>query len=393
VASWFPYPSDNGIRQRIAAVIAALDARFAVDLVTLVDEPVAAPAVAMARERCERVRVVVRRPFLRTGMRSLAAFLHPLPRSVVVTNTREMCHAIDGLVSERGYDAVVVVEVHVARYAMHLRNVTRVIDDLELSSLRANQPTASGLRRARSALAWRKISRYVRTLLRNFDLITAVSEHDRADALAIEPHANVLVVPNAIDIPGTPMALAAPVPGTMVYAGSPTFQLNREAVQWFAGDVLARVCEQVPDCVLRVTGRTEPVATELPRGPHIEYTGHLDDVRPTIAGASVSVVPLQRGGGTRLKVLESLALGTPVVSTTKGIEGLDLVPGKEVLVADDADDFAAAVVEVLTKPDRRAELVRAGRRAVEDRYDWRPITQRFVDEVERLVESRVRSAR
>jgi glycosyltransferase involved in cell wall biosynthesis len=299
-----------------------------------------------------------------------------------------MRDAIDGLVAERGYEAVVFVEVHVARYAVHLRDVIRIFEDLELSSLRANQPTGRGLQGARSALAWRKILRFVRTLLRNFDLTTTVSERDRAEALVVEPRANVLVVPNAIDIPNTPMALAVPVPGAMVYAGSPTFELNREAVQWFAGRVLPLVCEQVPECLLRVTGRAAPVDGELPSGPRVEYTGHLDDVRPTIAGASVSIVPLQRGGGTRLKVLESLALGTPVVSTSKGVEGLDLVPGKEVLVADDPREFAAAVIEVLTNPERRADLVRAGRAAVEERYDWRPITERFVDEIERLIQAR-----
>jgi glycosyltransferase involved in cell wall biosynthesis len=226
--------------------------------------------------------------------------------------------------------------------------------------------------------------RYVRRLLGTFDLTTTVSERDRDEALVIEPRANVQVVPNAIDLPNTPIGLAEPVPGAIVYAGSPTFELNREAVDWFAANVLPRIRDDVPDCVLRVTGRYDPAATDLPSGPNIEYTGHLDDVRPTIAGAMVSVVPLQRGGGTRLKILESLALGTPVVSTTKGVEGLDLVPGKEVLVADDAPEFAAAVGEVLSNPARRAELVRAGRRAVEQRYDWQPITKRFVDQIERI---------
>jgi glycosyltransferase involved in cell wall biosynthesis len=184
------------------------------------------------------------------------------------------------------------------------------------------------------------------------------------------------------------VGLAVPEPGTLVYAGAPTFAFNLEAVQWFARDVLPLVSAAEPACRLRVTGTYEPVADVVPTGAHIEYTGHLADVRPAVAGAWVSIVPLQRGGGTRLKVLESLALGTPVVSTSKGIEGLDLVPGEEVLVADDAGAFSDCVTRVLHDAALRTRLSVAGRAAVEQRHDWRPIATRFTDLVAHLAARR-----
>jgi glycosyltransferase involved in cell wall biosynthesis len=91
------------------------------------------------------------------------------------------------------------------------------------------------------------------------------------------------------------------------------------------------------------------------------------------------VVPLRKGGGTRLKVLEALALGTPVVSTSKGIEGLELEDGRHVLVADSAADFAAATERLLGQPALRARLSAAGREAVRERYDWRTIGGRLND--------------
>jgi glycosyltransferase involved in cell wall biosynthesis len=389
VTAWFPYPADNGIRQRQSALIDGLGTRFDVDLVALVDEPVEGHKVAEALERCERVRVVIRRPFEPGSARSVAAFLHPLPRAVVMTDTPEMHDAIDELFRERQYAVVVAIEVHVARYAMHRTDAVRVLDDLELGSLQVQYTGAHGIARARHALRWYKASRFVRSLLRAYDLTTTVSEPDRVEAHEIDPQARIVVVPNAVDIANNPTGLATPVEGTMIYAGSPTFDLNLEAVQWFARHVLPKVGARAPDARLRVTGRYEPVVDALPKDPHIEYTGQLADVRPAIAGAAVSVVPLQRGAGTRLKVLESMALGTPVVSTPKGVEGLDLVPGKEVLVASTPSEFARAVLEVLDDPGRRAELAAAGRRAVEERYDWGPITESFVDEVERLMRARV----
>jgi glycosyltransferase involved in cell wall biosynthesis len=389
VTAWFPYPADNGIRQRQSALIDGLRTRFDVDLVALVDEPVEGHDVTEALERCERVRVVLRRPFEPSSARSLVAFLHPLPRAVVATDTPEMHDAINEMFRERDYAVIVAVEVHVARYAMYRKDAVRVFDDLELGSLQVQYAGAHGLARARHALRWYKASRFVRALLRTYDLTTTVSEQDRAEAQEIEPRGRIIVVPNAVDIDRNPTGLATPVEGTMIYAGSPTFDLNLEAVQWFARYVLPKVGARVPDARLRVTGRYEPVVDLLPADPRIEYTGQLPDVRPAIAAAALSVVPLQRGAGTRLKVLESMALGTPVVSTPKGVEGLDLVEGEEVLVARTPGEFARAVLDLLEHPQRRARLAAAGRRAVEARYDWRPITESFVEEVERLVRARV----
>jgi glycosyltransferase involved in cell wall biosynthesis len=125
---------------------------------------------------------------------------------------------------------------------------------------------------------------------------------------------------------------------------------------------------------LWVTGRAAPEQiAALPVADGVEFTGYLDDVRPAVARAWAEVVPLRKGGGTRLKVLEALALGTPVVSTSKGVEGLDLEDGRHVLVADTADAFAAATERLLGQPELRARLGEAGRQVVRQRYDWRAI--------------------
>jgi polysaccharide biosynthesis protein PslH len=107
--------------------------------------------------------------------------------------------------------------------------------------------------------------------------------------------------------------------------------------------------------------------------PGVQLTGYLADVRPTIAESWVSLVPLRQGGGTRLKILEAMALGTPVVSTSKGAEGLETNHGENILLADTAAEFAQRTIELLRSPELRARLVAGGRRLVESRYDWRVV--------------------
>jgi len=117
----------------------------------------------------------------------------------------------------------------------------------------------------------------------------------------------------------------------------------------------------------------------------VEFTGYVQDIRPIVAGSAVCVVPLRQGGGTRLKILEAMALGTAVVSTSKGAEGLDVMDGVHLLIADDPAAFASATRSLLQDAGLRDRLVTNARRLVEERYDWREIGGRFVSLVEGTV--------
>ncbi|MDQ1519237.1 MAG: polysaccharide biosynthesis protein PslH [Actinomycetota bacterium] len=387
VTPWFPYPQDNGSRQRLWALIGGLHERFDIDLVALVDEPVPEQHVEGARARCGRIEVVVRRPFHPRSARAIAAFFHRYPRAVVAQYTPEMRAAVDRLVGEHSYDIVVVSQIHVARYVEHLVHHARLLDDFELAVIRDVDPNTSVPARLRQLLTWTKQRWYARHVVRSFDACVVVSEEERAAVNDVAPDTWVAVVPNGVDLETNTLRHDDVEPDTIIHAGPIAFYANREAVDWFAQQVLPAVRATRPDARLLVTGRTGS-AGDLPEGPGVEYTGYIEDIRPAIGAAWLSVVPLRRGGGTRLKILESLALGTPVVSTSKGVEGLGLVAGREVLVADTASDFARATVGLLRDPDARAELRAAGRSAVETRYGWGPIVASFVDLVEELIRRR-----
>jgi glycosyltransferase involved in cell wall biosynthesis len=144
---------------------------------------------------------------------------------------------------------------------------------------------------------------------------------------------------------------------------------------------------KLPEAKLYVTGSLDGVQIKkLPRKRGVIFTGYLDDVRPRVARSWLQVVPLRSGGGTRLKILESMAIGTPVVSTSKGAEGLDLQPGRDLLIADTPAAFANAVLSILCDASLRRELSRAGRQAVAARYDWQSIGQRYNEYIESLVD-------
>jgi glycosyltransferase involved in cell wall biosynthesis len=163
----------------------------------------------------------------------------------------------------------------------------------------------------------------------------------------------------------------------LVYHGIYSYPPNLESIEFLAREILPRLHGRGVVPKVMAVGPKPPS-----RSPHpdIVFTGPVPEVAPYLLAADVAIVPLQRGGGTRMKVLDYFAARLPVVTTTKGVEGLPVTDGEHVLVRDDPDAFAAAVVEVLASPSRRSALGAAGRQLVET-LDWSRIAERYLVEL------------
>jgi len=215
--------------------------------------------------------------------------------------------------------------------------------------------------------------------------VIAVSEADQDALLRLDPKLDIIVIPNGVDLDyyaaysrdNDPQAPDYG-PNALVFTGKMDFRPNVDAVTWFARDVLPLIRRKVADATFVVVGREpHPRVQELDQLPGVAVTGFVPDIRAHIAAAAVYVVPLRMGGGTRLKVLEAMAMRSALVSTRLGCEGFPLTDGEEVLFADDAEAFARAVVELLRDPARRERLGTSGRRFVETYYGWQAIVPRL----------------
>jgi sugar transferase (PEP-CTERM/EpsH1 system associated) len=234
---------------------------------------------------------------------------------------------------------------------------------------------------AYSLVQWRRLRRYEAQVCRRADRVLAVSEADAAALRKLVPGLGVVVVPNGVDTlayrPEASNAAPQVSERALVFTGTMDFRPNVDAVLWFARKVLPGVQAEVPEAHFFVVGqRPHRWLDGLRSDPAVTLTGWVEDARPYIAQAAVYVAPLRIGGGTRLKLLEAMATGKPVVATRLGAEGYPVTHGRELLLADTPADFAAAVVALLRAPERRAELGRVARAFVEQHYDWRTIVPR-----------------
>jgi len=214
----------------------------------------------------------------------------------------------------------------------------------------------------------RKMRAYEGQTLARFDAVVAVSEEDRRLFERDYGVRGAHVIPTGVDLDF--FGHTAPVRDSeVVFCGSMDWLANQGAMRYFMDEVWPAIVTRVPEATMTVVGRAPPaalVAEARRRGLRWRFTGFVDDVRPIVGGAAVSVVPLQVGGGTRLKVFESMAMGPVVVSTTIGVEGLPVRSGVNCIVADDAKAMADAVVALLADREGRLAMSRAARRFVEE---------------------------
>lgn len=393
LSSWYPYPADNGSRLRIYHLLRQLSSRHEISLISFTEEPVSDDRLRAMRALCADVKTVRQRRFQPGRLKAIAGFFSTRPRSVVDTYNEAMMQTVLRETTRFQPDVVIASQTDAAIYVQRLA-VRRVLDEVEVTVLyEAYARERSKLRRLRAWLTWQKLTAYLRGLLSDFDGYTVVSDAERRRVIeATATRVPVAIVPNGVDVEACARVVAQPEPDTLIYSGALTYDANFDAVDYFLREIFPLIQAKRPGVRLFVTGKLDGVNLDaLPRNDGVVFTGYLDDVRPRIAQSWVSVVPLRIGGGTRLKILESLALGTPVVATSKGAEGLDFEAGRELCIADTPSEFADQVVRLLEDRLLRETFSAAGRRAVV-RYSWSTIGASFSDFVERIAKGEMLQA-
>lgn len=387
VSAWCPFPADNGSRLRAFHLLTQLARQgHRLTLMALAQEDSDWESARRGLEPlCAGGVMLFASHFFRPGaLRARLGFFSPKPRMLLDMWQPEAAREIARQCRDGVQDVVLALELGVAHYIPADTPKPCFLDQVEVSGFARSLSEASSLRRRlRVGLMVAKLRAHIASLSPVFEYWTAVSEDERQAILRLlgkSAAPNIEVLANGVDLDyNTYAPTAAYDPNGLVYNGALSFYANREAVEHFAADILPLIRQQRPETVLAVTGRNDALGPNDPlrRASGVRLTGFLDDIRPTVRGAAACVVPLRAGGGTRLKILEAMALGTPVVVTPRGAEGIDCSPGEDVLIAETAAEFAQATLALLNDPALRRRIGAGGRRLVERRYGWDRIGERL----------------
>jgi glycosyltransferase involved in cell wall biosynthesis len=301
-----------------------------------------------------------------------------------------MLAAVNRISSDKNYDVVISSTTFTAPYALRLSKIPRILEEhnFQTSWMKERYHSQNSfLKKSAGWITWQKCLRYERWLYSQFQACIMVSEHDKTAVEATFPFyaGRVSIIPNGVDLIQNHPGISSPVPGTLVFNGGLGYYANLDAMRFFLADIFPRILSHHPGVKIQITGRTDSLdLSQLQLNKNVFFTGFLDDIRPTVASSWACVVPLRIGSGTRLKILEAMALGTPVISTSKGAEGLDICPGENILIADHPEEFANQVLRLLCDPDLREKLARNARVLVEEKYGWEGISESFCRLVEKI---------
>ena len=303
------------------------------------------------------------------------------PLASAVYYSRAFEDLIKRTLSRNKFDIVQIEHSLLAPYicALPASYTGRAILDLHnlgVSQYRSMMVIQTGWRRALAGIKVRLMSGWEVRWANRFDRVTTVSELEHDELLRLGVSAQRLaVVPNGVSCSRIKM-LPRPCPKkpNLLFVGPMGYLPNRDAVNYFCDDIMPLVLARVPGCRLRVVGGG---ASKLHSRHSVDFLGRLDDLRGEYSDASVVVVPLRAGGGTRLKILEAAALGRPVVSTIIGAEGLHLEHERHLLIAPTAKAFAEQVVSLLTDPERGNSLAVHARERVERAHNWDKIGDEY----------------
>ena len=229
-----------------------------------------------------------------------------------------------------------------------------------------------------------RMARYERRTLARFHHILAVSENDRQQMLEMNPNCEITVVPTGVDVAKFPVAPPSTIkPPRIVFTGSMDWEPNIDAMEYFCAQIWPRILAEYPDAIFQIVGRNPYSRVQRLASPSVQVTGTVPSVSDYLRDASVVIVPLRIGGGTRLKIYEAMAMGKALVSTSIGAEGLSFQNGRDLLLADDAASFADAILLLLRDDQVRRRFEQAAV-ALAAQYDWSVIASQLGEVLEKI---------
>lgn len=393
----FPLPLKSGGQVRIFNIIKHLSNSFDISLLCLIGGE-EEEYVPMILQFCRTVETTQGKIY-ENNFDKMVSFFKPsqLPRTMKRFNKwirgmpfqicrfyhSEMSEKLERMITRDKYDIVYAVYSQMAPYLTQAkildRNIKTVLEDIDLSFVTKYREYANkkGLAKVWASLEYKRTKDYVTRIWPSYDKVIVMSDVDKEKLLTINAGMNISVVPNGVDTEYFQSAgYRKSNNNKLAFLGGSLHYPNVDALMYFLKEIYPQVNQEIADISLTVIGEfTENSILNLNNSVH--FTGYVDDIRPYLNECTLLIVPLRIGGGTRLKILEAMSLGIPVVSTSIGCEGIDAEKDKDIIIADSAQDFAESIKAVLKDESLRFSLSRNGRRLIKQKYNWENIVFRL----------------
>jgi sugar transferase (PEP-CTERM/EpsH1 system associated) len=393
ITNTLPYPPIAGHPIRNINLLRRIAKDHQVWLLVMVTKDEAQAELGPLADFCEEVVLIPTDDpgALARPMQALQFLLEGTPPELRLYETKEMIAALRNLMQRVDFDVIQFEDSYMAHYQEYLpanwqgKKILTFIDIAYRQYDRIYRIEKKMLRKLRLWVYSRMMYNWEPQYAGYFDLNVTMSEIDCDLLLSRNNNLNITAVPNGVDTHEN-QPLPMPIDGSkkLIYVGNMSYRPNVDAVIFFCEEILPLIRAEIPEAELWIVGKSPLPEVEALANDFVHITGRVKDVRPYYEESSVCVIPLRAGGGTRLKILESMALGRPIVSTSIGSEGIAVIDGENILIGDDPQTFARQTVLLLQDEEKSQAIRNQARQFVVDHYDWDAITARLLDAFEGL---------
>lgn len=381
----FPYPVIGGDKLRIYHLCRVLSRHYSLTLLTLCESPEELRAEVPddgVFDRIERVFLSRARSYVNT----LLALPTRTPLQVAYYRSSAFAAAVSRLLPS--HDGVFVHLVRCAEYVRHSGKprILEMTDAISLNYSRVKQlKKARGLKSRVFGIEAKRLLDYERTVVDDFDLSVLVSKTDRDYLFSGESAGKVMVCSNGVDLSGLPYVARSMTSRLLIFIGDMRTVQNQDMCHYFAEAVLP-LLRQRADYRFRIVGSIAPAPAEQFRAyDGVEVTGRVASVAAAAFDGAIGVCPMRIGAGVQNKILEYMALGLPVVTTSLGLEGLGAKAGRDLLIADTPEAFVERIEWLAAHPSEAVEMAGSARHFVEQEHGWTEMTRALVERVDSLL--------
>jgi polysaccharide biosynthesis protein PslH len=394
LSSWYPFPPINGAKLRIFNLIQQLSSDHEIHLISFANTIPVADARAHFPDMlkyCKTVEVFQKKQFDRKTASSFLHFFSRLPRYLAETYSPEFDNCVKKAIQTESFDVVIASEVTAITWtsiiAANQKKIPVILDSIEIGQRKDAYRRQKKLwKRARYGMMLLKDQWLTRSVLKNVKVCTVPSQIERGYIRELAPkNMQIEVVPHCLEIDEYRQENRSLVPFSLVFVGSFSHHPNQDGMIFFFKEILPAIKHEIPNVILKVAGSLNGCNPEdISKDPSVQFLGLVSNVKDLVGNAWASIVPIRFGAGTRVKIIESMALGTPVISTSKGAEGLNVTSGTNILIADDPLEFAKQTVRLLQNRNLRDQLSASGYQLVNAEYSTRTLKERYESILGRL---------
>lgn len=374
----YPFPPIGGDKLRAYHFLRYLSSLgHEVHLFSLIDQPVKPTGII----KDEKIYFLSKR---KSYLNCLRGLLSSSPLQVWYYKSRGFRHEIDKAVEENNYDLIFCHLLRIAEYVKDVKHIPKVIDLTDAISLNYSRAVGNlwedvSFKKIICAIERKRVLSYEGRILNSFDKSILVSLNDKKYLGQFFDVSNVEVIQNGVDLEYFSYFNGEYNKNKIVFIGNMRTVPNVDAAIYFAREVFPIIRKEVPKAEFFIVG-SEPakkVYNLASKSNNIYVTGFVEDVRTYLQSAAVSVSPMRYGAGIQNKILESMAVGTPVVSTSIGLEGINATPDKEIMVGDLPEIFAKRVLDFMRDSSLRKSVSTTGRMLVEKHYSWEKVLEKL----------------